>query len=349
MNHRRFLTALFAVLLFAVPAVGQTNVRDYMADGVKDAGPAIQRALDSMVRPPDEHYFPTSGSILEMPDGVYRVYAPIIIPPCGSIHIRGTGSPYAQSRVCVIEYYGHPDKGPLFQFAQPTQRIERHNGFKLSNILIWAMPPKGTRRTQTAMSYTCDPNFSQGMTFSRVGFYYWDVCLRVTTEEAVAEAEDTDEDVTYGTPSQMGFVRFYECEAHDNKQFIDARVGKVNMLRIRDSYISGNRPDAGDYVIDLQTPQSIVIEGGSLEGQPRVLRCINGSGITIDQCQWEGQTGKDPVMYFENCRGVDIGSQHYHRFPSDAPIWLELKGCEDYRLFPNVGRVVTDTPWNWRG
>ena len=349
MNSRRFLVALIAALTFAVTVAAQTNVRDFLADGVKDAGPAIQQALDSMVRPAGEvsgHYYPTSGGVLDIPDGVYRVYAPITIPPTGNLEIRGSGGPFGQSRVCIIEYYG---KGPLFEFAQPTKRVERHNGFKLSNILIWGKKLDDNKiPTQTAMKYVCDPAFSQGFTFERVGFYYWSKVLHVTTEKAEAEAdEDTEE--TFQNPSQMGSVRFIQCEAHDNKQFIDARVGKMNMTRIRDSYISKNRPDEGDYVIDLATPQNLLIQGSSLEGQPRVLRGINGSGITIDQCQWEGQTGTDPVVYFKNCRGIDWRSQHYHRFESDAPVWLELDDCEGYYIFPNTGRVITSKPWKWRG
>ncbi len=302
------------------------NVMDYI-DDMSNAGPGIQAALDAAVRPPDDYYYPESGGRVVFPRGTYIVRSTITIPACGNLHLQGSGGPWGASRPCVIEYRG---EGALFKFAAGSGSRGRHNGFAMSNIAL-----RGKGRVQMALRYPTDRTFSEGFTFTRCNFLYWDKVLHVTK--------------TVEKTKRMGFVRFVDCEAHDNKQFIDARDGRINMLRIRDSYVSRNKPDDGDYVIHLQSPNNVIIDGCCLEGQPRVLSCRDGSGISVNQCYWEGQTGDDPTMYFYDCRGIDIGMQHYHRFESDSDTWIQLDECEEYRIAPTVGGVRINKAWEWRG
>ena len=193
----------------------------------------------------------------------------------------------------------------------------------------------GERLVETAFRYTCHGTFNQGFAFERCGFYYFGKVLDV------AEG---------GGTKRIGMVRFRDCEAHDNKQFIDStgEPGGINTLRIQDSYISRNVPDDETYVIDLMRPYNVLIQGCCLEGQTRTLHCVHGSGITVDQCYWEGQRTPGPAMRFANCRGIDIGMQHYHKFATDGEVWCELDDCEEYRIAPTVGEVRINKPWRWR-
>ncbi len=309
------------------------NVMDYI-DDITNAGPGIQAALDAAVRQPDDYYYPESGGRVVFPRGTYIVKETIVIPACGNLHIQGSGGPWGASRPCVIEYRG---EGALFEFGpggdagpHPNPARCKHNGFKISDVSL-----RGKGRTQTAFRYIASRDFNQGFTFDRIGALYFNKVLHV--------------DALPGKVKRMGMVRFTDCQAHDNKQVVDARIGKMNMPRFRDCYFSRNKPDDGDYVIHLQSPNNVIIDGCCLEGQPRVLSCRDGSGISVNQCYWEGQAGPDPTMYFWDCRGVDIGMQHYHRFESDSETWIQLDECEEYRIAPTVGGVRINKLWKWRG
>lgn len=311
------------------------NARDFV-DDMANAGPGIQAALNAAVRPAAEspYYYGESGGIVRFPCGTYIVNEPIVIPLGGNFHLEGCGGPWLGQRPCVIEYRG--GESALFEFeeaASDAAADQRHNGFLMSGF---SLRGRDRERVETAFLYRCGNKFNQGFTFERCGFYYFGKVLDVALG---------------GGTNRMGMVRLRDCEAHDNKQFIDSTAypGGINMLRIQDSYISRNVPDDDDYVIDLMRPYNVLIQGCCLEGQTRTLRCVHGSGITVDQCYWEGQRAPGPAMRFENCRGLDIGAQHYHRFASDGEVFLSIdENCEQVRVAPQVGRVETNVDWKWR-
>jgi hypothetical protein len=108
---------------------------------------------------------------------------------------------------------------------------------------------------------------------------------------------------------------------------IDSTTAWITMLKIVDSTITGNSPPEGSYVIDLKRPAVLRIEDNSLEGQPRVLRCVDGRGLNLGGNQYEGH--HDVVWWIENCKGVCVGAEDYYRLagePDDPPRFL-FHGC----------------------
>lgn len=252
-----------------------------------DQGPAIQEAINA-----------ADGGTVHLLPGRYRVSTPITIPGA-NIHLRGEGGPWGMARNTWIDWNG---EGALFSFADDTTK---KNGFKVSGMLLYG-------HENTAFDLWTSSTFTRGLTFERVGMMKFQTALHVRRgPEGV---------------SRLGDVLLRRCVIVDGGQAVDATEAWLNMFTIEKCTIVHNSPPDDRYVIDLHRPNVVHILRNSLEGQPRVLRAVDGHAVQADGNQYEGNG--DVVWWIQRTE-MHVGVEYYRRLASEPkdPPRFQFHGC----------------------
>lgn len=308
------------------------NVRDFIREGTRDAGPGIQTAIDSLVDPnnawPDE-----SGGEIHFPKGRYIARTPIIVR-CPGVIITGEGSPY--SHTCAIEWQSEDPDAALFTFVAPKSG-PRSNGFRMENIKIY-----GNKKNKSDVAFRFGPKerYCRDFVFDRVGISYFSKAFEFSR----------------GSSRTWGGLSCLNCTFVYNGQVVDATQGGANEWRFRDCLLSKNGLESEGweptYAFDFFGGDNGVFDGCILEGQPRAIRARRFQQLRIIGCRFEqNATTSDPVVLVEDSSGIFI--QAYHRVvPSeekaDAPPTILLRDCRNYEVKPMYGGVSIKRKWEGR-
>jgi hypothetical protein len=287
--HRTKLTVIGLAVVAVAAWAASAEAYVVEPPGTSDAGPLIEAALDA-----------SPGGTVHLKPGHYLVSTPITIRH--AVHLRGEGGPWGFAKNTWLDWRGD---GALFRFSDDATR---KNGFKISGMVLYGRH----RFKQTAIELWTGRTFSRDLTFERVGFQRFGTALHVRRGPQGI--------------GRIGDLLLHRCVIVDGGRAIVATEGWLNMLTVEKCTIVHNKPPAGQFVIDLRRPHVAQILRNSLEGQPRVLRIVDGRAIEAAGNQYEGNA--DVVWSIRNTQ-MHVGQEYYRRLGSEPidPPRFQFFGC----------------------
>ena len=302
---KRFLTTITAALVLAATANAEVRLEDFKESGDRGWGPAVQRAIDSLVDPklswPEQ-----GGGRIVVDKGRHDLYPPSVIVRCPGIIIVGEGTTNA-SRSCTFERKGTDPTEAMCIFVGPdaANKGPSSAGFQMENIHLWG------NSLGTAFRFGPKGRYVRGFKFENVSFRYFDKVFEVMD----------------GPQRTWGGLVCRDCTMQYNGQILVAlgyysgvdKGGCVNEFLFDNCLLSRNGlatekphwPPA--YAFDLFGGDQGRFRDCILEGQPLALRARRFQNLILDGCRFEAnaQPGGKPVVLVEDCRGVWINRCHH--------------------------------------